>query len=325
MSQNVSSSPYSTRLEHYGLIRGSGEQASAFLQGQFGNDLAKVDAHHHQLNCYSNPKGRLLAIFRVFMQTEHYYLRMSKDIIEATLSRLKMFVLMSKVTLDDVSDSMCGLGVGGEGAARLIAKVLGEAPSEVDTLSTLDGVSVLRIPGIEERFEIYAERERIASIEASLAGQCQVINEGAWMLGEIMAGIPTIFTQTREAFIAQMTNLQLIDGLSFKKGCYPGQEIVARMHYLGKLKRRMYLADIHTVTPPPPGVDIFSGDSASLVGKIVDARTLQGQPTYALCVLNIASAETDNLHLETPNGPLLRLKPLPYAFAEAEKPAGITA
>ncbi len=314
MTQNVSPKAQITRLDHYGIIRGSGEQVSTFLQGQFGNDLTQVDAQHHQLNCYSNPKGRLLAVFRVFADRDQYYLRMPKGIVGATLNRLRLFVLMAKVTLDDVSNNYTGLGVCGDEAENVITRVLGSAPTAINTLRTVDGVSILRVPGIQDRFEIYAGRQQIQSLQDELANHCESIGEDAWMLGEITAGIPAIFTETREEFVAQMLNLQLIDALSFKKGCYPGQEIVARMHYLGKLKRRMYLATLDTDTAPPPGAEVISGDNSATAGKVVDARAVAGQATQALVVLTIASAEADNLHLGTVDGPKVTLQPLPYAF-----------
>ena len=314
MTKNVSSQTRITRLDHYGIIRGSGRDAFSFLQGQFGNDLAKVDAQHHQLNCYSNPQGRLLAILRVFRRDENYYLRLPKDILIPTLNRLKMFVLMSKVVLEDVGDSQTGIGITGESAASLVAEVTGGAPAHVDTAISVDGVSVLRVPGIEDRFEIYARRDAIPSIWAGLEAHCESAGEDEWMHGDLLAGIPSIFDVTREEFVAQMTNLQLVDGLSFKKGCYPGQEIVARMHYLGKLKRRMYLAGIDSAEAPQAGDTIFRRDGGSPVGKVVDARAIAGQPPHALMVLSIAAAESGDLHLGAADGPAVTLQALPYAF-----------
>lgn len=306
-----------TRLDHYGLIRGSGEDAFDFLQGQFGNDLADVDEQHHQLSCYSNPQGRLLAILRVFRRDQDYYLRLPKDILVTTLQRLKMFVLRARVELEDVGGSQAGIGVSGVGAAGVVAEVTGGAPVRVDTAISVDGVSVLRVPGVEDRFEIYARPDAILSIWSGLETQCEVAGEDEWMHGDLLAGIPAIFDATREEFVAQMTNLQLIDGLSFKKGCYPGQEIVARMHYLGKLKRRMYLAGIDSVEAPLAGDSIFSRGGGSPVGKVVDARAIGGQPPHALMVLNIAAAEGGDLHLGAADGPAVTLQALPYAFEPA--------
>jgi folate-binding protein YgfZ len=314
MTKNVSSLTRITRLDHYGIIRGSGEDAFSFLQGQFGNDLARVDAQHHQLNCYSNPQGRLLAILRIFRRDENYYLRLPKDILTPTLNRLKMFVLMSKVVLENVGDSLAGIGISGDSAASVVASVTGSAPAQVNTAISVDGISILRVPGIEDRFEIYARRDAILSIWTGLETHCELAGEDEWMHGELLAGIPSIFDATREEFVAQMTNLQLIDGLSFKKGCYPGQEIVARMHYLGKLKRRMYLTGIDSADAPHAGDSVFSGKGGSPVGKVVDARVIAGQSPLALMVLSIAAAESGDLHLGAADGPAVTLQTLPYAF-----------
>ena len=304
------------RLSETGLIRVTGEDAAAFLQGQFGNDLTKVDVDHHQLNCYSNPKGRLLSIFRAFTDGEQYYLSMPEEIIAPTLSRLKMFVLMAKVQLEDVSDSCAGLGVSGAASRALLSEQLGSLPENQGEAVQLDGVSILRVPGIELRYELYGKSEPMNALYQQLCQHIPPANADDWALGNIQSGIPTIYTATREEFVAQMVNLQLIDGLSFKKGCFPGQEIVARMHYLGKLKRRMYLATIAGEAPPAPGTDVFSTDATA--GKIVDARKVSEYPTHALMVLNIASAEAGELRVGSNDGPLIELLPLPYSFESTD-------
>ncbi len=314
MAKKNSSQTRITQLDHYGIIRASGEDGFSFLQGQFGNDLARVDAQHHQLSCYSNPKGRLLAIFRVFRRDEHYYLRLPNEILTPTLDRLRMFVLMARVELEDVSDSQAGIGISGDIAASVVAEVTGAAPEQTGSAISADGISVLRVPGIEDRFEIYATRGTIQSIWTKLETRCEPAGEDQWMHGDLLAGIPTIFDSTREEFVAQMTNLQLVDGLSFKKGCYPGQEIVARTHYLGKLKRRMYLASIDPAKVPLAGDPVFSREGCSPIGKVVDARAIAGQSSHALLVLGIAAAETGDLHLGGRDGPAVTLEALPYEF-----------
>jgi hypothetical protein len=135
-----------------------------------------------------------------------------------------------------------------------------------------------------------------------------------WALLDIRAGLPTVYDQTAEAFVPQMANLQLVEGVSFTKGCYTGQEVVARMQYLGKLKRRMYLARIAAADVPPPGTDLYApgSESGQGTGKVVDARRAPAGDIEALVVVETGSAETGDVRLGGPDGPPLTFSPLPY-------------
>ncbi len=142
------------------------------------------------------------------------------------------------------------------------------------------------------------------------------VNADYWALLDVRAGIPTVYPETVEAFVPQMTNMQLVDGVSFTKGCYTGQEIVARMQYLGKLKRRMYLAHVDTAEPPKAGDPLFSPQNASGqgAGRVVDARPAPEGGYDLLAVAEIESAENGELHLVGDRGPLLQLQELPYSL-----------
>ena len=293
-------------LNHFGLIRVSGTDALTFLQGQFGNDVNALQDHNQQLNCYSNPKGRLLAIFRLFRFENSYYLRMPREIIDATLQRLKMFVLMSKVVLEDASEAFIGLGLSGNGATATVAEQLGAAPTVNGTLANAKMIA-LCINDSPARYELYIK----SAIEHSLTPNA---SSDHWRYQDILAGLPSIYTASCEVFVAQMVNLQLIHGLSFKKGCYPGQEIVARMHYLGKLKRRMYLVTIHGETPPPINSPIYQQDQTVRVGEVVDACQIEEQAMRALVVLKIDQAENNDLIMVDSNDAVLQIDTLPYSF-----------
>jgi len=304
-----------TFLDQYGLIKASGADAFTFLQGQFGNDIAHVTESRHQLNCYSSPKGRMLAIFRLARIDDAYCLRMPRGIIAPTLQRLRLFVLMAKVELEDISDAWNGIGVAGPQAeSSLTAAGFARLPASVGD-AVVDGDSIiLRVPGVAPRFEVFAERAFIDALANRLNTDLEHGGSDRWMYDEILAGIPNVFDATREAFIPQMANMQLLDGLSFKKGCYPGQEIVARMHYLGKLKRRMYRFDLGTVRAPEPGSHVIDSASGKSVGTIVDARSLEGMNTMALAVMQIASIEKHAQRLTLASGSPIQLANLPYRF-----------
>ncbi|MEM7207215.1 MAG: folate-binding protein [Pseudomonadota bacterium] len=299
-------------LDQYGLIKATGADAPTFLQAQFGNDVRNVTDENHQLNCYSTPKGRLLAIFRIFKFDDAYFLRMPQEIVEPTLQRLRMFVLMAKVELENISDQWNGIGVSGpEAGSSLAAAGFANLPTEAGLAASNGNSIVLRVPGVNERYEIFSDRASVDALAAQLDGHIERHDSDRWMYDEILAGIPSIYEGTREEFIPQMANLEILDGLSFKKGCYPGQEIVARMHYLGKLKRRMYRFDLGTAEPPQPGSDVIDSDSGKSVGTIVDARKIDGVSTIALAVMQIASVEQNADKLTSADGSSMQLADLP--------------
>jgi folate-binding protein YgfZ len=303
-------------LSHLGVIAVHGADAESFLQSQLGNDVGQVDESSSQLNSYSTPKGRMLGLMRLFRQGDTWYLRLPKDTLEAVIQRLRMFVMRADVTLEDVSDNFVAIGASGEQAGEEIGSVTGAVPAEVDGVTHAADITLLRVPGLQPRYEAFISSQEAAQrLWNSLNVRAAPVGESAWRLLEIYAGIPTIFAATSELFVAQMANLQLVNGVSFKKGCYPGQEIVARMQYLGTLKRRMYLGEIDTDQSIQPGDSLFGSDnSEQAIGRIVDAQAHPDGGQVALAVLQIKSAESGDLHLGNAGGPAMVLKPLPYDF-----------
>ena len=303
-------------LSHLALMAVYGEQAAEFLQNMLSNDIHQVDKNHSQLNSLCTQKGRMLSNFRIFKRDETYYLRLPQDLLEPTLKRLKMFVLMSKVTLEDASNALVRFGYAGPDADQLLQSYLGTIPAGVDEVTESSGVTVIRVPGTLPRFEIYGELEKMESLWNHLNVKAAPVGHDAWALLDILAGIPTVHGTTSEAFVPQMANMQLLNGLSFKKGCYPGQEIVARMQYLGKLKRRMYLLDIGGSKIPSAGDEVYAEDAAQPVGQIVDARRNSNGGISGLAVLQISSVEKGNLKLGEDQS--ANLAELPYALEDSQ-------
>lgn len=307
---------------HLALLRISGEDAQTFLQGQLTNDIRKVDESHSQLSAYCTPKGRMLASFRIFQRDGAYWLRLPAALAEATQKRLQMFILMSKVSLERADEQLVGIGLAGKGIEEKLARELGSLPTETDTVSQSGEYTVLRVAGSPSRFEVYGPVEAMQRLWTALTGSLTPVGDDAWARLDILAGLPTIYPQTTEAFVPQMANLQLVNGVSFHKGCYTGQEIVARMQYLGKNKRRMYLAHCDCEQPPAPGTELFTTDSDSGqgTGKVVDARPAPGGGCDLLAVIQISVAESGQaLQLEDAEGPVLQLRELPYPFPSEEE------
>lgn len=308
-------------LSHIALIRASGNDSSAFLQGQFSNDVRQVSANRHQLSSYSNPKGRMLSLFRLFQRGDDYYLSLPQSLLESTLKRLRMFVLMSKVSLEDAGEQLVRFGFSGPDAAQLLREKIGAVPSETDESLTQDEITLLRIPGPHPRFEIHGPLTAMQNLWQSLAQHARCAGADSWDLLDIHAGLPSIYPDTAEAFVPQMVNLQLVNGVSFKKGCYTGQEIVARMQYLGKLKRRMYRAHADTSTPPAPGDELTSPHSASGqgAGKVVKAAPSPDGGYEMLCVIEIVAADSGEIALADAASIRLHLLSLPYGFEQSEQ------
>ena len=303
-------------LHHFGLIRVSGKEAADFLQNQFTNDIHDVSDNQSQLSAYCSPKGRMLASFRIFQFNSDYYLELSADILEATLKRLRMFVLRSKVTLDDVSNEWCRIGIAGENAPQLLATHFANIPTEDNQVVAENNSVLIHLPGSPPCFEVHGTADTLTSIWTSLQqNNAKPVGKIAWDSLGTQAGIPVIQAKTIEAFVPQMANFSAIGGVSFTKGCYPGQEVVARMHYLGKLKRRMYLAHIDTDTVPEPGDELFpSGDQdTQSCGKIVQAQPAPSGGVNMLAVLQISVAEQESsIHVGSPDGSTIALLDDPY-------------
>jgi folate-binding protein YgfZ len=301
-------------LSPLGVIRVSGEDATDFLQGQFSNDIKQVEEQTAQLSSYCNPKGRILASFWLYREGDSFYMVLPTDTLATTLKRLRMFVLMSKVTLDDVSDELVCIGVAGPGSEALLEQQLGSVPASANDSLHHNGMTAIRLPADLPRYLVIGANNSMQALWQSLRESSTPVGYQAWQLLDIEAGLPSVYADNVEAFVPQMLNLHAIGGVSFKKGCYPGQEIVARMHYLGKLKRRMYRAHIDSDTPPRIGEEVMASDTKSGqgTGRIVMASPAAQGGFEALVVVQVSSAEQGDVHLHSIDGPKLDFIDLPY-------------
>ncbi len=231
-------------LSHFGLIHFSGEDAQSFLQGQLSCDVRKVGSSAALYGSYCNPKGRMLASFLIWRERADgcYLLQLPSALQASVQKRLSMFVLRAKVKLADSSAMLVRMAVAGSHAGPLIQEIMGAVPAaHLDVVHCEKG-SVICLA--EDRFELVIIPEHAPAIWDSLSKGALPVGAPCWDWLEIKAGIPVITPATQEQFIPQMANLEAIGGVSFQKGCYPGQEIVSRTQYLGKIKRRMYLANV---------------------------------------------------------------------------------
>ncbi|MDP2025480.1 folate-binding protein YgfZ [Sulfuriferula sp.] len=299
-------------LAPLGLIAFSGEDATTFLQGQLTNDVRKLATGEAQYSGFCSPKGRLLASFLMWNQNGDTYLQLPGDLHEAMQKRLSMFILRSKVKARDARSEMTRIGVAGSHAAALIETTLGSPPDADMRVAHGPAGSVIRLG--HQRYQIVTTPELAAPLLETLQRDATPIDYPAWQWLEIQAGIPTILPATQEQFVPQMVNFDLTNSVNFQKGCYTGQEIVARTQYLGKLKRRMYL--VHSDSPAAPGDELYSADmEGQASGMIVNAQAAPSGGWDALAVIQISSVAAQPIHLKSLDGAQLRLETLPYALA----------
>ena len=297
------------------LIRAHGADTQNFLNGQLSNDVRQLDATHSQLASWCSPKGRMLVVFRLFQRGGDTLLQLPASLLEPTLKRLKMFVLRAKVTLENAETVLVSFGISGPDAEKLLRDAAGFAPGEVNGSETRDAITIARLPGPHPRFEVIASTDSAIKLWTNLKSKATPVSPSVWAWLDIMAGIPSVHPETSEAFVPQMANLEIVGGVNFKKGCYPGQEIVARMQYLGKLKQRMYRAHVDSDTLPRLGDSIFAPDfPGQSAGTVVSAQPAPDNGFDLLAVIQIGSANAGELHLANENGPQLSLQSLPYSF-----------
>ena len=301
-------------LSQLGVLAFSGDDASAFLQSQLTNDVRSLHPDAAQMNGYCSPKGRLLGNFLVWRSGADFCLQLSGDIKDAVLKRLNLFIMRSKVKGRDASDETVRLVIAGPQAASAVQAATGLMPG--DTMKTAHNAQAVVIRLASDKFVLSLAPELAEAVWNKLKTGLHPVGASTWDWLRLTNGIPMIVAATVDQFVPQMVNLDLINSVSFQKGCYPGQEIVARTHYLGKLKRRMYLAHLDGTTAPAPGDSLYTpdmGDQAS--GMVANTAPAPDGGFDLLAVAQIDSINSGQpLHWKSVDGPVLAIKPLPYSL-----------
>jgi tRNA-modifying protein YgfZ len=302
-------------LSSLSLIRARGPDAAAFLHGQLSSDVRALDGTHSQIASYNSPQGRMYAVLRLFHRGDDLLIQLPAALSTDIQRRLHMYVMRSKVAIEDVDAELCCFGVSGPGAVSRVREAVGAAPAAVNDAITHGDVTVLRLPGLYPRFELVAPGDVAIGLWEKFRNGAVPVGSGAWSWLDIVAGIPVVLPPTSEAFVPQMSNLDLLGGISFTKGCYPGQEIVARMRYLGRLKQRMFRAHVACDAPPQAGdslyADVFRDQPA---GTVVNTAPSPEGGFDLLAVMQITVVDGD-VHLGAADGPLLVPRTLPYPIS----------
>ena len=298
------------RLTQDGVLRVAGADARAFLHAQLTNDIENLASDHVRRAGWCTAKGRLLATPLVVPQADDFLLLLPRELVNSVMKRLRMFVLRAKVTIEDDSGRWEHIGLLGEGALQTLSARMGvEIPAAVHALVRAHGAIVIRVEGDRARMLVAAGD--VAALVERLG--LRAVDESRWMMEDIRMGLPQVVAATQELFVPQMLNFEAIAGLDFKKGCYPGQEIVARARYRGQVKRHMRRARVAASAAPVVGQDLYCDDQpGQACGTVVAVAALDGD-SELLAVVPTAAAQTQLPVRLAPGGTALEWLPLPYA------------
>ncbi len=319
----VKHGPIISDLSKQGLIKVNGEEAFDFLQGQFSNDLKEVNAQTAQLAAYCDPQGKVIALLTIFKIEEAYYLNFDESLKDIVFKRLSLFKMRAKVVLEEVSDSLLQIGYAGEFGdldlqRDLSTKLKNIYQVEPIAEEVVKNVIAIKVPGPYHSYKLFGNLPEMKTVWQALKSNGEAIGEQDWSLLNIVSGQPTVNEATSGQFIAQFLNLDKLDAINFKKGCFPGQEVIARMHYRGKATKRMLRMHTEADTLLPAATELRLKDAAnrnykfSLIASAPDIY----QGTVSLAIATVKSLETVKGDLTSEAGDIYTIEPLPYDLVE---------
>ncbi|ARN76438.1 hypothetical protein BST96_15235 [Oceanicoccus sagamiensis] len=300
-------------LSHYGFLAITGPDTAKFLQGQTTCDVTKVD---DQLSCagaYTTPKGRIVSSFQLARtDAESYLLRMRADIVDSTQAVFAKYIVFSKAEQENVSDTYIALGLYGEQAKAAVSAAFQRCPSQAGESVNQQGNLAIQIDQDGKLYECWVKAADIASFWPLLSEKLIPQSSQHWELQLIQRGLGEVSANTVDSFIPQMLNYQLTGAVSFTKGCYTGQEVVARMEYKGKLKRPMYRIKVAAIELEA-GTDLYSTEGEQSIGNIVNSVTIDDQHSEALAVITSKAVDQGTVVVGTDKATIEVLS-LPYAI-----------
>ena len=301
-------SNFYTNLANRGALLIRGPDSQSFLQGQTTCDIEELNEGLSVCGAYCTPQGRMVCDFRIIaIDGENYLLSMHRGLCEETAATFGKYIVFSKAELSDASEDWCQFAAWGDETSAL----LGLEGGRENTLWNKDGVYWVQADAAGTRFEALVEADRAGELSQSLQQNFETAGEAAWELAEIEAGIGHVAPETLGQFLPQMLNYQATGRISFSKGCYTGQEVVARMHYRGKLKNSMHLASVKA-QPCPAGTVLFRQGVDQGIGTVVNAASA-GDSLRILAMVRMDALEVE-VRLGSQEGPVLEFLELPYSL-----------
>lgn len=269
-----------------GLIAVAGQDARTFLQGQLSTNVLALTQSLSQFSSWSNAKGRVVTTLRVFERDKRLLLSLPQALAAMVLKRLSLYVLRTQVKLSDASGTLCQFGLAGDQAAQLLAACGLSAPTETNVITENQHLQLIRLHGAVPRYAVLGEPSQLQQLWVSLVDHgSRPVGNDVWVLLRILAGEPCIHPETTGHFVAQMLGLEELGAVHFNKGCYLGQEVIARAHYRGAVKRHLHCAVCVTSMHLQPGMQIQLQQSGQTVGEIVDAARDERSTWHMLIVL----------------------------------------
>lgn len=307
-----------SELHQYRLVRFSGEDTQQFLSNLLSSDVRKLQPGECQYSTFSTPKGRMLASLIIVRTPVDYLALMPAEIADAMQRKLSMYILRSKVKASAQSTEEILLGIAGPDALQILNDDFGASTTGAMQAVVLGDSLMINLD--QQCWIILASSAKAAEIFDSLRKRSFVaVGRDAWDWRWIQRGFAWVYSETQEQYVAQMANMECIGAVSFTKGCYPGQEIVARTQYLGKLKRRMSLVHIDAdIASAKRGTPLYSSElPGQAIGMIADAATAPDGGVDALAVVQ-SSCWEHGVTLGSETGPQLRVKSLPYDIVDPQ-------
>lgn len=298
-------------LDDRGYLSLRGSDAASFLHRQLSTDVLSLEPGQSRLTSYSDARGRLLYVGRLYAETDRFLLESPTDRLEPVREQLAKYILRADVQIENVSASEARCAAAGHSAAIALGAIADTLPDEPgQSLEPAHGVHIVRLAGPRPRWQIHGDPHAVQAVWDQLARHTVEVDSSQWRLLDIEAGIPTVRDATTGHFVAQMLNLDHLGAIDFQKGCYPGQEVIARTHYLGRIKRRMQLLHLAAaVTAPGPGTAVCH--DGKRVGEVVEGATMPHDGALVLAVLHNEAGEALTI-----DGIAAERRPLPYSVEE---------
>lgn len=315
VNEGTATQEFISDLSHLSIIEITGQDAVEFLNGQFTINIKQLAKNHLQFSAWCNPKGQVKTTFFIYRHKTGFNILLPAELKDSFLKQLQMYIMRANVKLIDKSDVLVRVGIQTNNN-KLLAESTGSLPEQEGGITIQNGLHCLHTFSSEnnsQRYIFIGSIEKLTNLWQEFLRHSTAMATATWKLLDIQAGYPWLSQQTTEKLLPQMLNLDLIDGLDYQKGCYPGQEIIARLHFRGQLKRSLYLATCSVDVRPEIADRLYANDHENSIGIVINAQVYEDK-YYLLAVIEKELIE-NHLSLHEPNGAALTIQTLPYKYA----------
>ena len=314
VNEGTATQEFISDLSHLSIIEITGQDAVEFLNGQFTINIKQLAKNHLQFSAWCNPKGQVKTTFFIYRHKTGFNILLPAELKDSFLKQLQMYIMRANVKLIDKSDVLVRVGIQTNNN-KLLAESTGSLPEQEGGITIQKGLHCLHTFSSEnnsQRYIFIGSIEKLTNLWQEFLRHSTAMDTATWKLLDIQAGYPWLSQQTTEKLLPQMLNLDLIDGLDYQKVCYPGQEIIARLHFRGQLKRSLYLATCSVDVRPEIADRLYANDHENSIGIVINAQVYEDK-YYLLAVIEKELIE-NHLSLHEPNGAALTIQTLPYKY-----------